>query len=654
MNKYLLLLVVFALVSCAKESDSLVNPPPKFETVKVRFLNLASDQAERSLIIESQTEIDRIAFAKVSSLVMPPADSVFLEVRKNGALETKTDLRFRFGRNTTYTFVALPSPWGSQNPKAVDTIVAFATSITTSTLENEAYVKIFNGYPDSTVSYSLNLGCPNGTSLASSLYYRKASPMAAVRTGEVPLSITKKTASGDSVLGLFAFNFASKNQYTILITDDGTGKERIQLLDDFNESATALSSPERISERRSEIRTINFSSEPVDLEKNPGGTVSQSVVPYFIDGYKQLEACESLSKDTLVVSNSGVTRSRVSLSLEVMERYTVAVFDSAINRSAKAVVVEPLRLSVGRTGKAVVRVVNGDYRQPSISLSAGAREIASAKGEDQLRGFRAGDALASALPFGSVGGAIIFNPGPLPLALFTSTEPARLITSSNFTLAADRNYLLVVYVSPEGEERLTLIEDETTSSSVQPADEGVFVQFVHATVGKDFVGVRLDGLFSNAKIAYTGSIATVVPQGTTEISVEGKSHSFNASSRDRVIVVSSGDASNVDIFDITELPLYTESNFYARRYINASKEMSAVDVRNSDSLVIMPSIAYGTRSSFEKIYQEKKFSLFFSNPQSAEYLARIDDLFLTYNKTYSLIFIGNKSKGYGLIIQQEY
>lgn len=651
----MLILFMSVLLSCATENELLVNPPPRYETVKMRFYNLSSDGLARTLSIESSGSISNIASGAVSAQLQPSADSVLLEVLNGSTSEYKTDIRFKFGRNVSYTFIGLPTPNNAPNYRPLDTLIAFGTSISISQNQNEAYIKMFNANPDSTVSYSMNLGCPNGTSLASYLYYRKVSLMQVVRSGEVPLSIIKKRGDQDSLVGLFAFNFAQRGQYTIIIKSNSIGAEEILLLDDLNGSTNPLSAPTMINERFSEVRTLNFSSEPISLNKVPGDEITNGLIPYFAEKYTKISACESLYKDTLEVHIGSDLSAKTNTSFAVLEKYTVAVFDSAQKKGAKIIIADPVSLTVDQGNKAVIRVINGNYLQNGISVSIGARAVPNAKGEDAERGFRAGDPLASRQLFGTISGATLVEPGILPIAVFTSTEPAKLITTARLNIEAGKQYLLVMYSKESGEQLVSLIEDSKENSLIENEPAGVFVQAIHGTAGKDFVSVNFPGLFSNAKLNYTGSLATIVEAGTTQVQIDGITHTINATPQDRVLLISSGTKDEQEIFDITSPPLLSGSNHYIRRYINASKDTPKLNVKSNDSLVIMGDIPYKTRSSFEKMYQEKKFSLYFENAESGEDLVRIDDLLLTYLKTFSIIFVGNKNLGgYSVIIQQEY
>lgn len=640
------------LLSCASENDSLVNPPPRFETVKVRFYNLSQDFEPRTLIMENETQISNVPYSKASSYTQPPADSVVLEVKKGELSEYKSDIRFRFGRNVSYTFIGLPTPFNSPNPKPLDTVIAFSTSVAISQNPNEAYLKMFNANPDSTISYSMISGCPNGSVLSSSIFYRKVSPVSIVRSGEVPISIVKRRGIEDSLVGLFVFNFEKKGQYTIIIKNKGMSEE-VVLLDELNGTTEAISSPGTIDAREAEMKILNFSSEPIEVNKMPGEVISSGLIPNFIDKYEKVSACGSIDKDTIGVYVGGSLKSKATMSIEVLEKYTIAVFDSANLKASKIVKAEPVFLTEELGNRAIIRVINGDYILPGVTVSVGAREIPNASGEDLQRGFRSGDALASRISFGDISGYKLMEPGLLPIAVFTSTEPAKLVTSARVQIEAGKKYLLVVYTN-QGKQSISVIEDGTQNTAISASPEGVFVQAIHATPGKDFISLNFPGLFGNAKLNYTGSLATIVEAGETTVEFGGVQHKINATPKERVMLIASGTTNEPEVFDLTSTPIYADPSYYIRRYINASKAAQNINVKINDSTVVMPNVLYGTRSGFEKIYKEKKFSLLFDNAEDNKRLVRIDDLLLTNNKTYSLIFVGNATNGYSLVIQQEY
>jgi len=651
----ILSLISALMFSCADENELLVNPPPRFETVNVRFLNFSGDGQPRTMVMENQTEILNIEDGKASKFFRPPADSVYIEIRKNTISEFRTQARVRFGRNINYTYVALPSALGNPEQNAVDTIISFGTSLSISQNPNESFLKMLNANPDSTVTYSLALGCPNGLRLASNLDYRRVSPTAVVRSGDVPLSVIKMRGSEDSLVGLYSFNFAQRGQYTIIIRPNNFGGEDVFLLDELNSSDNVITKPEEIVNRTATLRTINLSSVPIEIDKIPGETITDGLVPFYIEQDKQISACTSIEKDTLAILSNGNLSSQLVASFGVLEKYSVVVFDSANSKASKSILIEPVRLNETLGNRAIIRVINADYTQIGISVSIGAREITDAKGEDVVRGFRAGDALASRMEFATLSGVTLIEPGTLPVAVFTSTEPAKLISASLFDVQAEKSYLLVIYPDLHNRQKVALIEENDASKPITPLNPGVFTQVIHTTAGKNFISISYPKLFSNAKLNYAGSFATVLPEGQSVITIDGINHTISATSNDRIMLFSGGTIDEQEIFDITEPPIYGAHNHYVRRYINASKEVPDINVNLKENFLLMSNVLYKTRSNFERIYQEKKFSLNFYNALTNKHLLRVDDLFLTYDKTFSIIFTGHsRYGGYSVIIQQEY
>ncbi len=657
MKKIFVLLSIFAglFISCADENELLVNPPPRFETVNVRFLNFSGDGLPRTLVLEDKLEIKNIESGKASMFYRPPADSVFIEVRNNTTTEFRTQARVRFGRNINYTYVALPSAIGNPEQQAVDTIISFGTSLSISQNPNEAFLKMLNANPDSTVTYTLALGCPNGLVLSSYLPYRRVSLSSVVRSGEVPLSIIKMRGTEDSLVGLYSFNFAQRGQYTIIIRPNQLGGEEVLILDELNQSAEVLSKPQVIDNRTATLRAINISSVPIEIDKIPGETITNGLVPYYIEQDKLITACSSIDKDTIAIMSNGNVSSMLDASFGVLEKYSVVVFDSENAKASNSILIEPVRLTEELGNRAIIRVINADYLQLGISVSLGAREIQGAKGDELERGFRAGDALASRMEFSTISGVTLIEPGRLPVAVFTSTEPAKLISASKFDVEAGKSYLLIVYTDINKQQKLAVVEESDDAMPIVPLQPGVFTQIIHTTAGKNFISLSFPKLFSNAKLNYAGSLATVLPIGESVITIDGIAHTINATANDRVMLFSAGTATEQEIFDITEPPLYAGSNHYVRRYINASKEVPNINVNINETLLVMPNVEYKTRSSFERIYQEKKFSLFFDDASINKNVLRVDDLFLTYDKTFTIIFTGHsRHGGYSVIIQQEY
>lgn len=651
MKKILVILSVLLIASCASENEYLVNPPPRYETVNVRLLNLAGDGQSRSIVLNGETEIADVPYGMVSAFVRPPADSVFLEVRRQGTSELKSSNKVRFGRNMNYTFVVLPSADGASQHREVDTIITFSTSIVVAQSQKEAYLKLFNGNPDSTVSYSMMIGCPSGLTIASHVQYRRATAHSVVRSGEVAISIVRHKHTGDELIGLFDLILENLGQYAIVIIRQGNS-EKVLLLDEKNSTVQALREPAKIDNRDAYLKITNFSTEMVSLHLHSSGDVA-NVFPMFSDGAKEIEACGTAAKDTLSVKLNSVTTAKLDVGIDVLQKYSAFVFDSANSKAKKLVFAEPTYITEELKNRAIVRVVNGNYLQSGVSVSAGAREIANATGEDKSRGFRSGDNLASALKFGEISRPLLLEAGTLPIAVFTATEPARLITTTRLWLEANKNYFIVVYSTQSGEQKVSLVEENAAANPIVAESEGVFAQLINTIADADFVSFALPGVFSDARLNYSGALATILANGQTQISISDKQFSFSARPELRAMLIATGSKDALDLVDFIEPPVFASSDHYVRRFVNVS-DIPKIDINWGDSLLIYPNLAYRERTPIERIYKERKFSLTFLNSDTKKQVARIDDLFLTFNKTYTIIFAGNSKKGYSVIIQQEY
>ncbi len=651
MKNLLIIISVLLLGSCATENEYLVNPPPRYETVNVRLLNLAGDGQSRSIVLNGETEIENVPYGMVSAFVRPPADSVFLEVRRQGTSELKPDNKVRFGRNMNYTFVVLPSADGASHYRDVDTIITFSTSMVVAQSQKEAYLKLFNGYPDSTVSYSMMLGCPSGQPIASHVQYRRATSHSVVRSGELAVSIVRHKHSGDELIGLFDLMLENFGQYAIVIIREGNA-EKVLLLDEKQSTVQALREPATINNREAYLKTVNFSSEMVSLHLQSSGDVA-TVSPMFADAVKTIGACGTTSKDTLSVTLNGSTTAKLVVGIDVLQKYTAFVFDSSHSKAKKLVFAEPAYFTEEMKNRAVVRVVNGDYLQSGISVSAGAREIANATGEDKFRGFRSGDNLASGLKFGEISPPKLLEAGILPTAVFTATEPARLIKTTRLWLEANKSYYIVVYSTQSGEQKISLVEEGAPANPVVSESEGVFAQLVNTVADADFVSFALPGVFSDARLNYSGALATILSSGETKLSILGKQFSFSASPEHRAMLIAAGTKESPELVWFIEPSVQAAADHYVRRFVNVS-DIPKVDIKIGDEVLIYPGLGFGERTPIERIYKERKFSLTFVNSETGKQIARIDDLFLTYNKTYTIIFAGSSKKGYSAIIQQEY
>jgi hypothetical protein len=644
------LLILILLSACIQENPNLVNPPPFRESVTIKFLNLSSDKSPRTLVLNKTKSIIDAPFSVIPKAINPPADSAQISIEKGTIVDFTLSVSVKFSRATDYTLIALPSPYGAARKRQVDTILMLSTMVQIP-LVQMAWINVFNAFPDSSVSYNVTIGCPSGQALANSITYRSQTALAQIRSGSVPISLIRKGANGDSLIHLYQINLTENRQYSLIILDNGYGSEELKMIDQFDTTAQALHTLPIISDRITRIRAINFASSNVDIVKRHGDYIASSIQSNYISEYKSLTTCDSSIADEILTIKNGDTASRAFVSLDVLENYTALVFDSSTN-SIFTLITKPLHLTQNTNDSAIVRVVNGDSRYSGITVSLGASDDFR-----QYNRFSSGSVLAKELLFGNISNPAIVAPGITPITIFTSSEPSKLLFATLANLQANKSYLLIVTHDLNEGLKTTLIEDSEENHPVNLLQEGVFTEFVHAVPGMDTISLAVSPVLTNALLFYSGSLATVLPEGSNTIYFNGHDITFTATKNDRVLIIAAGNLNNIDIIPLISPSMGAGSTNFYRRFINACQDAPFISVNldsETDNL-IASRVAYQSASTPEMVNQELKFSLFFKDSDKDSTLRRIEDIYLSFGKNYSIIFGGSKkNKGYSVIIQQEF
>ncbi len=651
----LLLLLLFPF-SCAKENPNLVNPPTVFETVVVRFLNLAGDEQPRSLVLDKTLRFNNVAYDAITQAEMPPFDSVYVDVYKGDSLEYSKEAKQKFARNTRYVFIALPSPAGASDYRNVDTMLALQTTIVKPNDTNECYVKMLNANPDTSVSYSLRLGCPSDSMIFNSMRYCQSSGVYAIYKGKRVFSVVKNianTSNPDSMytyselVGIYELNLINLGQYAFIIDKD----EKVYFLDELSPSANPLVElmPIDGNQREAYIRVANLSSGEISINKVPGSTIVSNLNPNFINDNYTVSACDNVSKDKLRLEYNGAVTDSAYTSFDIHYTYTAMAFDSKHAQSNILIVVPPVRdLRKNRAGKAVVQVVNANYDSSGITVSIGARSASN------IYGYESGQVMAAGLSAKKVSAPAIIDAGTVPIVVFTSTEPAKYLFSANVVLEKDRNYIIAVDCSGE-DGRIAAIEEQDNNMAVEYAASAAYLQIINAVTGLENVSVACGNILASANLEYGNSLATFVPEGTNTVSVNGHSHSFNADKTKRILLIASNSGTVIDIYDIQSPPMGATATDYRRRFINASADVATLQVKpDSTSTPLAENIQYKGVSDVERQTREQKFALYFYDQGSGKKLAVFSDLLMTLRKNYSVIFYGEQKKGYNILILQEY
>ncbi|MFC2130914.1 hypothetical protein ACFLSQ_05730 [Bacteroidota bacterium] len=654
-------IIISLLFSCAEEDPDLVNPPPQSETVRVRFFNLAGNQEDATLVLDEKVKIGPVSYGLCSGAVQPTADSSYAAILQNGQEVYRLNRKIRFTRNNFYTVFALPSAPNDTTPyRDIDTIITASTLSGLIVRDDMAYLRMFNAVPDSNRSYTLRLGCPNGSPIASNVQYRKLSPQTEVRSDGVPVSIIRNDDGKSEFIGLFNLPLEEKKQYLIVVQppENGTEGEELYLLDEFSESPNPKTLLIQESDLTTEVRTINLSEEDVKFIKYPDSTLTEGIIQELqsksIGSYVSVSACGGQSLDSLAVLVSSDTASQITASFDVSEKYTLLTFDSADVKAHLTILAEPFRIEDG--GNAVVRVIHAAYNRPELIVSMAARDDAT----DESLGYRSGDLISQKISYGKISEPVLVVPGDnLPLTVFTTSEPARLVYTSTTSFKGGKEYLLLLtYDTSSGEDQLYLIENNEINSTLEPLPKGVFAQFVNLIPGIHQAQMTLEPILHNVKLNYGASLATVISEGQHNLTVSGKDSIIDANSAERILFIFAGDESQIDLLPFTYEPFEVSFDNYQRRFVNASREINMISVKENSvaTAPVAERISYGKSSNLQEITLERNLSLFFVNTKKEDStLYRVDDLPFPFGKNYTIIFGGRSiDTSFSVVVQQEY
>lgn len=661
----LILTMIFALSGCPEENDSLVNPPSQAETVNIRFINLAGDNQSRSLRM-TEYETPEVAYGQSTETFHPPDDSTKATVLKGGRDEYSPEKQIKFFRKLTYTFFALPtSPGDSLHPLPVDTLIGMNSSLTIPLVTNDAYVRLVNTFSDTNSTFSLVLGCAGGVTLAPGVRYRGFSSAEPVLSGENTFSVVYNNKGVNESLGLFRVDMVPRGEYAFVIVKDQSGNPVVYALDEKSPSANAFGPAQEVEAKTTNIRTVNFSSKNFDVNLDADLIVSSPTKDY-IGKYNEYTACSGTTISSLTAVSGNDTISNMFTSLEVLRNYSLYLFDEG--DKIRQVLAPPFKVFGEADGKSIIRVINGNPDYEGITVAFGARKVES---ENELK---YGETIARNVRFGNVSGIGIFESGLSPITVFASTQPAKYITGVNYDLKKDKSYTMLLFKKDDGTPGFTIIEDKDEDKPVSEIEAGVFVQVVNGVAGPGSVRIGIEPLISESanELFYGLNLATVIPIGSTDITVNGKKKTIDIEKGKRLLVVASGTTGDEKILAYQSNPIDKYDNMYKIRFLNASTEIDRITVSRFNLIdcpacpILANNIAYDELSFLQEVKSEAKISLFVYNPDDfARLYHRVDDLKLNFNKAYTVIFTGNSSlgnntdndntnNGYSVVIIQEF
>ena len=668
----------FILSSCIKESDSLVNPPSKSGTVYVRVINLSADLQQRTLVFDKTINIDQLSYGIVSKAFHPTADSSMLKIKKGNADEFSQTNPIKYFRNTNYTFYLLSNKACADCP--TDTIITLRTTTSIPEDSRDAFLKVINAVPDSTISYAVRMGCPSGEPVFANVPYRATVPTAVqLLSGKIPVSVVRLVKTGTSVkeefVNLYELDVQAKGQYTLVFKKGDFAFEDLMILDEMDTTTNALQPVRIVKERTSELRVVNLSSAVCDIEKKGAESVVGGLQQSQISDYKVLSACQSKARDSIEIYVNDQLKSTAVGSLDVLSQYSVIIVDSANSIAKKSYIIPPHKYREEYDDKSLIRVLHSHPSTKSLTISLGARK--SALAINSSRKFSSGTILSDKLEYDELSNVIAVEPGEAPIAIFTAAEPVQLVYAANGYLEAGKSYLLVINANKDGEIQLYLVEDSEINKQTTTLNRGVFVQYINAVSDASKVEVSLNGLNPNlldkAMIEYTGSTATVIPPGNNILNVNGFTTEFNIDTTQRLLLISTGKSSTIETIEnrFTPLDLSVNQSLLRYRFINATSDAQLINIREfaADSMPIIESAYFKNSSNYLFDSRLKVISYYIFNDTDSNYIHRLSDLTVTPGKSYAIIFAGLKNPKcqekkdprkktepncYSIIIQQEF
>ncbi len=638
----LLSLIVFA---CTKEDSNLVNPPPPYQSIRVRLLNVVNSAGVISWGYNSKEFSDRVAYLDISKASMPPPlDSFIVELYQNGLLKYKTQRKQRFIRETRYLFIAGES---FKSEGIVDTLMILSTTYGLPKKLGKTYLKFVNLIKDTTSRFSLVEGCPNGRVIVGGVPYFSFPIMQTLQFGTYVFSLIREDGLERSLVNIYQVNFEEDKEYTLFVANKKDGSIGLFLYDDYDTTAVALRELSPIQERASFVRVLNFSNESASFRKYTSIIIDDNIKPFYVSKYYSIPACESNNPDSLILeTNSG--SNGISYSFEIFKKYSLLVLPH--KNENKLFIIPPAKKTFSYFNKSFIRVFNAVDTNFAFTLSLGARS------SENSRGFISGTVLATNLSFCKISDPVAIDPGVMPLTLFSSTEPAILLKTFFTEVEPNNSYLLVIYNNLQNELSISLIPDEQDDFGISEISEGYFFQVVNSNPDLSALEIKASNLFKQAKLLYKESLASVIPFETKEIIINNQSFPINIDPKNQGLYVVSGDGNSIDLFDLSRPSMGKDFNTIRRRFFNSSKNFPTISI-NYDSAKgknIVPELKYGQQSEVEKINFERKFSLVVLNSENNVVLSQFNDILLTLGKNYTLIFSGKKEKGFSFMVLQEY
>ncbi|MBS1562670.1 MAG: DUF4397 domain-containing protein [Bacteroidetes bacterium] len=652
-------ILVLLLVGCASEDPNLVNPPPDANKVGLRLFNFVPDGSARTMVLELNIATTSVPAGTFSAVVNSPGDSSRINIMRGSTEEYASGTRFRFTRKQIMDVFAMPRP--NASTPAFDTIMmqtANAVLITTS----NANVRLVNAFPDTTLSFVLRLGCPNGAVFPSSLGDSSVRFSTSSLYGEIPpglavFSIIERSISGERTVGIVQFDAAQTTPYSLILhaTDPSQRDPSVMLLQESDLTANAQRTVLPVVTRTGYMRVLNTSSSSVSATRiSTGQILASNLATRGLSKVSEVPTCESYEADKFEVTFSSGQRDTDSVSLNVRKNYTLIAADSGM--STTTIMVLPAQAPDDAATRSVLRVVHAASKSGKVDVSIGARTDPTSS-----TNVSSGYTVSHDLDFKNVSAPSSVASGELPITITTAGTPTTILELVRTSIEVGHSYLLVLRDRDGGGIEALLIDDTAEDQVIPTLEQAVLLRFVNGSAADEFETASIGIVVNNAKVYYRNSLSTCVRVGVAPISAGGVTVNTDPVFGMRTLCIYAEGNGAPGISVITTPPLSTVAGQSERRVINATADVAFVSCaydsipsQTPGAEKLADKVAYGLWSTPDLITRERRGTFYFYDSNTFAQLFTLPVQFGPLGNSYSLIVTGSKSKGYEVIVLQEF
>ena len=639
------------LIGCADENPLLVNPPDGTDSMMLRVVNLASDGNARQLSFGTASISAATEYSTVSPIFRAPiGDSATAIILNNGIEELRTFRKLQFTRTNYHTYFILPGITANRN-KPADTLLYYTTQARRSLLTRNPEIKLINCFPDSQYVFSVREGCQNGEELLRDNGYLSQTATKEI-AGNVNLSLTllrtNRTNQQTEVIGLYSLALEDFSSYCLFTYKQKSGLTGLSVINDRNQTTSALQNLAEVPERKSQVRFLNLSQSNLrlkKLEQNVGISV-HDVPSSTMSASAEIGACKSSVLDTFTVEHNGERTAIINFPVQVQKTYIIVANDSTAQTGKYITVLPQITNASTDPSFSRIYVINLIQQHSDLTFAVASRTV---QGITQL----SGEVLSSRLLYGSMSAPAIIPAGTLPLTIFTTKQPAQLQSAFVGNIEGGKSYYLIAWTDATGLTKASLLPTNAEEQPLPLLDKGSFVGLVQANSTKTRMRFSIDNIISGLNIDFRSSTGTVLKKGSYQISADDISYNLtiNPDSNYTFYTYTSQSGNNAISFSTPQGS--TKYGQAKRRCVNLTQDQDKVSVSEGASAttgIIAENVFKNSFRDAAPVFVERRLLLTFWNNDKK--LSEITGL-LPLGRNYSLVIAG-KEGNYYTLVQQEY